>query len=25
VAKFSGGLITDDLLQKVDAELKTLG
>ena len=25
VAKFSGGLITDELLQKVDADLKALG
>ncbi len=25
VAKFSGGLITDDMLAKVDADLKALG
>lgn len=25
VAKFSGGLITDDMLSKVDADLKALG
>ena len=25
VAKFSGGLITDDMLTKVDADLKALG